>query len=1167
MPTRDLRGVRELGTPGVCKATEAALGGVQAATLLSSAVAGAQDVAPPLPAPPPPPPPPPPPLLPPLPPLPPAPPPPPKPPPLPPPPPPPPPPPSPPLPPPPLPPPAPFPRLALLMRRLSLRADAALTDLVPTRSTVAAEATEGKRGTEEHPSKKGFREDLPVLRLHSDRGGEFSSDLLREFCRGEGIVQSFTLLASPQKNGIAERHIGLVIEVARTSMIHAAAPHFLWPFAVRYAVYQLNLWPRVSLPETSLALRKVGDASMFRGPAPSGLSQVDPLPLAELIKVTVDSGATQGAASGGAASGGAEPASGEHGGAEPKGAEPKGTESKGAETGGAELEGAEPGGTEREGAEPGGAEFEGVESGSAEPRGTASAGGPAGALQRLSLRQEPLQPQQLREWFAQRTRLRSGAAGAGGSAAGGTGAGRARATSLGGAGVPARAGGTGGAGAASPRGARTRGTGAAGVGGTGDGGGGAGGAGDGDPGAGGAGAVDPGAGGAASGGTGAGGTVQRRPFFVPRPPSSLPPPDSVLRQPDSPLPTPSPYTEQTDYFIERREPESRPASPVRAARTGHWVPCPRPPPLPGTHVMALRPSSVALQVPLPPPPESSLPAIPDPKSDLARAASPTIPFAGLVDFAAVCRLDYVSSLAAESESNCPPSVGGECALGTDVLEDTQEDFECLAAAVPHLMAMLLVPEGDPDALDIPTPRSYAEAITGPYSSQWETAMDAEMASWKSTSTYVDAVPPPGANIVDGMWIFRVKWPPGSPPFFKARYIARGFIQRHGVDFFQTFSPTIKMTTLWVLLHVVAQRDYELHSLDFSTAFLQGSLHEEIWLRCPPGFTGSFPTGTQWSLQRPDHGLRHAPREWHDTVRMTLVALGFAPSIADPSLFLRTDTLLPPFYILVYVDNLVFATADTEALALMKSELQKRHTCTDLDKSVEPSGPYPELVGCLIYLMTCTRPDLPYPLSILARYVASGRHCQELWEASRRVLRYLCSTSGMGLVLGGRGPIVLTGHVDASWVDDLATQRSSQGYTFSLFFGSVSWRSTHSSSVLSSSCEAKIYAGAMATQELRWLTYLLTDLGEWPRSSPVLYVDNKAMIALCHEHRLEHRTKHIALRYFLARDLQQRGQLCLAYVATRANTADIFTKALQLGDHQHFCTFLGLVPTLTYLLTT
>ncbi|CAI7752305.1 unnamed protein product [Closterium sp. NIES-54] len=362
----------------------------------------------------------------------------------------------------------------------------------------------------------------------------------------------------------------------------------------------------------------------------------------------------------------------------------------------------------------------------------------------------------------------------------------------------------------------------------------------------------------------------------------------------------------------------------------------------------------------------------------------------------------------------------------NVLEDRQEEFECFATAVPRFASMLLALEGHLDAPDIPTLRSYAEAITGPYSSQWQAAMDAEMASCMSTGTYVDELPPSRVYIVDGMWIFRVKRPPGSPPAFKARYVARGFRQRQGVDYFQTFSPTPKITTLRVLLQ--------------------------------------------------------APREWHDTLRTTLAALGFAPSTADPSLFLRTDTSLPPFYVLVYVNDLVFATADTEALTLGKFELQKRQTCTDLgelrsylglhitrdrarrtitltqshmvhqvlhrfgfqfssrqptplstshslsappsDESVEPSGLYPELLGCLMYLMTCTRPDLAYPFSLLARYVAPGRHQKVHWDAMKRVLRYLCSTSGMGLMLGGWGPVVLTGHADASWVDDSATQRSS-----------------------------------------------------------------------------------------------------------------------------------------------
>ncbi|CAI7834952.1 unnamed protein product [Closterium sp. NIES-53] len=573
------------------------------------------------------------------------------------------------------------------------------------------------------------------------------------------------------------------------------------------------------------------------------------------------------------------------GGAEPGGAEPGGAEPGGAATGGTEPGGAEPGVTEPGGAEPGGAGSARVASGGA------------------SSRREVLSPRELREWFARRW---SRAAGAGGAGVGPT---------WGSAGVSA---GTGAAGSAGPAAAGATGVGAAGgVGATGVGA--AGGSADAGP------SKGAGAGAAAAGGStgagapagspgavpaGSGGASRPRPYFVPLleqvlglPPSPGPAPplecpqpvqSQSLLQPVSPLPAPSPYTGPTGglAIVER----------LRLALR--------------THQMALRPSTAPLRVPLPSPPASSLPAFPDPESDSLRAASPTVArflatvvtdpslastaasalVAELVDFTASCRLDYAASLVAESAFVCPPSVGGECALSTDVLEDRQEEFQCFAAALPHLVSTLLAPEGDPDAPDIPTPRSYAEAIEGPYSSQWQAAA-----------------------------------------------------------------------------------------------------------------------------------------------------------------------------LLRFVD--VF-------------------------------------------------------------------------------------TSGMGLVLGGRRPVVLTGHADASWADDQATQRSSQGYTFSLGSGSVSWRSTRSSSVLSSSCEAEIYAGAMAAQELRWLTYLLTDLGEQPRSPPVLYVDNKAMLALCREHRLEHRTKHIALRYFLARELQQRGQLRLAYVASQANTADIFTKALAPGDHQRFCTLLA-----------
>ncbi|CAI7911203.1 unnamed protein product [Closterium sp. NIES-54] len=836
------------------------------------------------------------------------------------------------------------------------------------------------------------------------------------------------------------------MEVTRTSMIHAAAPHFLWPFAVRYAMHQLNLWPRVSEPETLPTLRWTG-----QGPAPLGVSQVDPPPLVEPLEISSDS---SGPAEGGdpAADNTAstrrsprletppgfpprlsslppQPAAVDSG-AETAGAEPGGAEAEGEGSGGGATGGAGSGGAETGGAESGGAASSGGGGGSSPSRvGATSLGGAGGT--------------------AGGTR---GAAGAGGTRAaspGGTGAAGTGGAGAAGPGGPASAGGAGGAGGAAggaggaagavgtrgatgaggtgatgptgPRGAGGAGgttgagdTGAAdavGVGAVGAGGaggvGGIAGAGGtrGATGAGGTGATSPtgprGAGGAGSagstagvGGAGAagaggagnavgaggaratttGGTGGPAGTGGTRPAESL----TERREPETCASTPERREPETRASTpERREPETRASIHAHVPRVRRS----RAPAIPGTHDMTLCPSSNPHRVVLPSPPASSLPAVADPQSDLAHASNQTVTrflttvvidptlssldastlVIELVDFAAVYRLHYLASLISDPDPASPPSVRGEVALGCDILEDKQEELECLAAATPHLATMLLAPEGDPD-----------------------TAMDAEMASWKSTGSHADKVPPPGANIVSSMWIFRVKQPPGSPPAFKARYVARGFSQREGVDFFHTFSLTLKMTTLRMLLHVAAQRDYELHSLDFSTAFLQV------------------------------YGLRQAPREWHNTLRTTLAALGFAPLTADPSLFLRIDTTLPPFYVLVYVDDLVFANADTEALALVlqrfgfqfslpqPTPLSTGHSLSapPSDESVEPSGPNPELVGCLI-------------------------------------------------------------------------------------------------------------------------------------------------------------TKHTALRYFLAREQQQRRHLRLSYVASWANTPDVFTKALGSGDHHRFCNALGL----------
>ncbi|CAI7864499.1 unnamed protein product [Closterium sp. NIES-53] len=689
-------------------------------------------------------------------------------------------------------------------------------------------------------------------------------------------------------------------------MIHAAAPHFLWPFAVQYAAHQINLQPRVSLPETTPTLQwtgKVGDASVLRiwgfrafvrdtsadklssraipcvflgfppdasgwqfyhptsrrvlsfqdvtfdesGPAPSGVSLVD---LVEPVEVAVNSGAARGAEPAGAGPGGAEP----------------------------------------------------------------WFGGPLG----VPSRREPLSPQRLREWYARRCSCAAGAMGPSargasraGAAGGTAGSGADGAAGPGGAGARGTiavggrtsVGAAGGAGVAGPGGARSGRIGAGGAGGvkavgaravaTG------GVAGVGAPGGTGAG----GAAGVLAGDLGAEGTgavsavLGLPPSTGPTPPLLSPPPveSQSQLQPASPLLGPSPYSGPTRGLTERRETESRPASPESRPEL-HYL---------NWSTYSASASSCCLRHSLY---DSSL----DPEFDSLRAAIPTVTHflataftdpsfestsasplvAELVDFAAACRLDYA------------------------------EVFECFVAALPHLVSMLLALEGDPDAPDIPTPRFYAEAIEGPYSSQLQTAMDKEMASWKSTGTYVDEVPLPGANIVSGMWIFKVKRPPGSPLVFKARCVARGFNQRQGVDLFRTFSPTLASLGRFLLVHSGASDGQSTVS----------ARHPVTW----------------------DRAQRTITLNWSHMVQQVLQRFGFTYSSPH-------STPLPTGHSL---------------------------SAPPSDESVEPSGLYPELVGCLIQR-------------------------KEHMDAAKRVLRYLCSTSGMGLVLGGRARVVLTGHAAAS----------------------------------------------------------------------------------------------------------------------------------------------------------
>ncbi|CAI7838782.1 unnamed protein product [Closterium sp. NIES-53] len=679
---------------------------------------------------------------------------------------------------------------------------------------------------------------------------------------------------------------------------------------------------------------------------------------------------------------------------------------------------------------------------------------------------------------------------------------------------------------------------------------------------------------------------------------SLPPATS----PSPPLPAPSTVS----------DPPS-PASPSSTTQSPPLLPAPEPIPL---KTYQRRPHAAA-----PPPNPAPAPdpaAVPDAATAPAASPPPAPPPSPIAGRTRSRKAPKPLSLFIRVSLN-PPPVGGDYSLMPSLLEDRHEELIEIDSAI-HALCSLFPDIAESPTLNfsdnpsIPTPLTYAEAVSGPYATQWLGAIVAECEAFIHTGTFTDVSPPSGVNIVKGKWVFRVKQLPGEFPVFKARYCAKGFTQKHGLDFFETFSPTAKPPTLRALLDVAARDDMEVDCMDVSSAFLQGILREEIYMERAEGFPAPFPPGTVWKLNRPVYGLKQAPREWHNKLKSTLGSLDFHPSTSDPSLFIRATP--SRFFILVYVDDMILVTKDQTKLAAVKTALGEKLAMKDLGKLTNylgmvitrdriartitlsqkfyinnvltrfkmleaasmptplslqhqltaPSVPspepcdeaYPELVGSLMYAMMCTRPDFAYPVSVLSRYVAPGRFTSHHWSAAKRVLRYLKGTQDYVLTLGGSSPVRLEGYSDSSYADDQSDRRSSQGYCFSLGSGVVSWRSTRSSSVSLSTCEAELYAGTMVAQEARWLSFLLAELG-YPQPAPTLWCDNQSTIHLTKDPVFHGRTKHIEVRHYFLRELVQREQLKAEHIASDCNLADLFTKSLVRQDHYRLLSSMGVGP--------
>lgn len=539
----------------------------------------------------------------------------------------------------------------------------------------------------------------------------------------------------------------------------------------------------------------------------------------------------------------------------------------------------------------------------------------------------------------------------------------------------------------------------------------------------------------------------------------------------------------------------------------------------------------------------------------------------------------------------------------------------LPSRAVHCLKVIVEGESGCKAHEIPTPQTWQEALSGQWAAEWLESMVREIAGLDQSKTFKRVAKDKAGNILHCKWVYRIKRRPDGTPLFKSRLCIKGCQQKEGVDYFETYAPTARHVSVRVVLHLAATLGLHVRVLDVEQAFVHGELEERVYMAPPPGLGEAypFPTGEVWQLQKPLYGLKQAPRQWHEKLKGVLRKLGYVPAHGDPSLFVKTDA--QGDWILVYVDDMLLLSKTEAALDRLRDQLKEEFPIKDLgdvgqylgmevardwekkeirltqaryvkdllrkfggeeikeydtplqvnhglvlpkdqDLPLPQPDRYPELVGSLMYLMVCTRPDLAHALSVLSRFVGPGRHGSSHWKAALRVLGYVKRTSHLGLVLGGASA-QLTGYSDSSWADDQLDRRSSQGHCFTLGQGVISWRASRSPAVALSSCEAELYAACAASQESVWLGELLQTLGCVQEHPPILWCDNTSTISLTKDAVFSGRSKHIEARYYFVRELVQAGRLQTAHIPGTDNVADIFTKPLLSDDHYKLVAKLGL----------
>jgi hypothetical protein len=494
------------------------------------------------------------------------------------------------------------------------------------------------------------------------------------------------------------------------------------------------------------------------------------------------------------------------------------------------------------------------------------------------------------------------------------------------------------------------------------------------------------------------------------------------------------------------------------------------------------------------------------------------------------------------------------------------------------------------------PQTLAEIMRRHDKQEWLAARQSEYDSLMENNTWILVEMPKDAKMISTKMLYKTKYDNnGNAVRRKARLVARGFTQRKGIDYKETYAPVVKYTSIRVLMAIAAKRGLNVHQLDVTTAFLHGELEEEIFIAQPEGFEDG--TNRVCRLLKSLYGLKQAPKNWNRTLDQKLKSFGLIQCKEDPCIYYSKSMKT---FIAIYVDDFLIFYENRDQFEIIKEVLMNSFDMKDLGEAKGCLGirialkkgkieldqeiylkevlerfnmadckpvstpvqtgsmltkssdeaeidrndiPYQEAIGCLLYLARGTRPDIAFAVNLVSRF----NNCfkQSHWTAVKRIMRYLNGTRTRKLQYTAGG---LLGFVDADWGASVE-RKSTTGYVFLLAGGAISWKSQQQNTIATSSTTAELYAAYEAIIEAIWLKKLLVELREMGEkySVPIL-CDNSGVISTFNNKNFSNKLKHVDTKYHFVISDEVKKNIFLKKVDTKLNAADYLTKAVPSEKH-------------------